>query len=266
MSSKLLKKRRETHQKVVLKMSELVSTLSAFLLIFSILLTISNWPAYSRIIQDWIDPTVMAQQLNSSLEQRELQNKIAALEAKLIEEVDPSFEVGDESSASKFFELEDVGEIYPEEMRLEVPKVFAGTIPIRGVNIENFDFADLYNSENKIQDALRDGVVHYPYTANPNQYGNVFITGHSSYYPWDEGRYKQIFALLYKLQIGDEYYIYFKGNKYTYKVFEIFEIEPDDVSVLEQPVDEKISTLMTCTPVGTVLRRLIVKSELFDVQ
>lgn len=257
MSYELHQKRRKIHQKVVIRMAELVATMTAFVLIFSTLMLLSNWPAYSRIIQDWIDPQAMAENAGASIVS--LGEKKAELLRGQIDSLRPNFE---DSSSPSSFQLASLGELYPEEMRLEVPKVFEGTVPVRTVDIQDFDFKDLYTSENKIQEVLREGVVHYPYTANPDQYGNVFITGHSSYYPWDKGRYKDIFALLHKLEIGDEYSIYYKGEKFTYRVKEKFEVKPDDVSVLEQPTDQKISTLMTCTPVGTVLRRLIVRAEL----
>jgi LPXTG-site transpeptidase (sortase) family protein len=257
MSGELQQKRKKIHQKVVIRMAEIVATFSAFVLIFSTLMLLSNWSAYSRIIQDWIDPQVMAERGETPFKTPDNQASSAYFDA-----LQPRFDAS--KSLSQPFQLASLGDLYPEEMRLEVPKVFAGTIPIITVDIEDFDFKDLYTSENKIQDTLRTGVVHYPYTANPDQYGNVFITGHSSYYPWDKGQYKDIFALLHKLEIGDEYSIYYKGKKFTYRVKEKFEVKPDDISVLEQPTDQKISTLMTCTPIGTVLRRLIVRAELVE--
>lgn len=256
MSSDLLQKRRKVHQDVVRRLTEAVSTMAAFCLIFSILLTLSNWPAYSRIIQDWIDPTVMAQNDSQSQPSTgEVKSSVTGSEvlASLTSE-----------QRTAAFSLADLGELYPEEMRLEIPKLFSGTVPVKNVDVAEFNFKDLYSSENVIQEALREGVVHYPYTASPDQFGNVFITGHSSYYPWDEGRYKEIFALLHKLEVGDQYAIIYKGKKYHYRVTEVFEIKPDDVSVLEQPLDKKISTLMTCTPIGTTLKRLIVRAELVE--
>lgn len=266
MSSELTKKRKKAHKHVVIKIAEAVATITSFVVIFSVLLVLSNWPAYSRILQDMIDPMSTAsivddQALTSDhIQQLILKNHLQLSGTPEIQE--------DQSSLETIVQgqLAQMQELYPQEMRLEVPKVFKGTIPIRDVEVDQFDFSDLYESENKIQEALRDGVVHYPFTADPEQYGNVFITGHSSYTPWDPGRYKDIFALLHKLEVGDEYFIYSKGKKYHYQVTEVFEIQPDDISVLEQPRDKKISTLMTCTPVGTALRRLIVRADLIQVK
>ncbi|HLD63785.1 MAG TPA: hypothetical protein VI913_02705, partial [Candidatus Peribacteraceae bacterium] len=37
-----------------------------------------------------------------------------------------------------------------------------------------------------------------------------------------------------------------------------------NVDVLRQPLDQRLSTLMTCTPVGTTLRRLILLAQEVD--
>ncbi len=118
--------------------------------------------------------------------------------------------------------------------------------------------------EEDIQLALEQGVAHYPGTAVPGQAGNFFVTGHSSYYPWADGDYKSIFALLPQLQIGEEYFIYYNGNKHRYRVTDKKEVQPTDVSVLNQPPNKRVATLMTCTPIGTTLRRLIVSAEEID--
>lgn len=253
--------RKKMHLKVVRRVAEVVSTVTAFVVIFSILITMSNWPAYSRILQDIIDPEAMATigTMPESETQENPQSDAVNQPPKPIE-----FATEQEDRHDQPFSLENLGELYPDDMRLEVPGVFENTVPVKHVDVKDFHFEDLYTSENVIQDALREGVVQYPYTANPDQFGNVFLTGHSSYYPRDKGRYKDIFALLHKLSVGDEYFIYYKGEKYRYQVTEKFEIKPNDISVLEQPVDQKISTLMTCTPVGTTLKRLIVRGQLME--
>ena len=103
-----------------------------------------------------------------------------------------------------------------------------------------------------------DGVVHYPDTALPGEVGNVFITGHSSYYWWSKGEYNTVFSILDKLIMGDDIYIHYNNKRYTYRVYDVDIVLPSDTSVLEQG-DNSILTLMTCTPVGTNYRRLIVK-------
>lgn len=112
---------------------------------------------------------------------------------------------------------------------------------------------------------LQDGVVQYKGTGLPDEAdGNVFISGHSSYYWWDKGGYKTVFATLDNLVEGDELAIAYQGKVYFYKVYEKIVVKPDDVGVLE-PVGKPIVSLMTCVPVGTNLNRLIVRAERIDV-
>jgi sortase A len=108
--------------------------------------------------------------------------------------------------------------------------------------------------------ALENGVAQYQGTALPGQTGNVFIYGHSSYYWWDKGSYKEIFAVLSQLKPGDKIYVTYQGKPYTYTVIDQREVKPSQVEVLEQPNDHILS-LMTCTPIGTTLNRLIVTAR-----
>lgn len=150
--------------------------------------------------------------------------------------------------------------VVPTDNRIVIPKL-GRSVPIVEMSTENIEGEDWAKLEKQIQGGLQQGVVHYPGTAKPGQVGNVFITGHSSYYPWDPGKFKDVFATLSQLEVGDEYYVYYNQQKYTYKVREKMEVTPDNVQVLQQPHDQKISTLMTCTPVGTALRRLIIRAD-----
>ena len=150
--------------------------------------------------------------------------------------------------------------IAPTDHRLVVPKL-GKSIPIVETGFDQIQGENWSQLEKQIQSGLQNGVVHYPGTAKPGQYGNVFITGHSSYYPWDPGQYKDVFATLSKLEIGDRYYVYYDQSQHTYEVISKKEVNPSNVDVLKQPKDEKISTLMTCTPVGTTLRRLIITAK-----
>jgi len=105
--------------------------------------------------------------------------------------------------------------------------------------------------------ALEKGVAHFKGTALPGEVGNVFISGHSSYYWWNEGGYKEIFALLGEMQVGDKITIDYRGTIYNYEITETKVVKPEDIEVLDQPNDHILS-LMTCVPVGTNLNRLIV--------
>ncbi len=120
---------------------------------------------------------------------------------------------------------------------------------------------DWKNLDQEIMTALRDGVVHYPGTAEPGMMGNVFIVGHSSFYANDPGKFKTVFADLANLKIGDTFTIYFNHGKYVYRIYEDKIIPSADTSVLEQPLDREIATLMTCHPPGTNLKRRVFIGE-----
>lgn len=111
--------------------------------------------------------------------------------------------------------------------------------------------------EAQIQDKLLEGVVHYQNTALPGNPGNIFITGHSSYYAWVNSPYKDIFALLEKLTVGDKIYIQYPETTLTYQVKDTKVVSPDELSVMDQGGENRL-TLMSCVPVGTNLNRLIV--------
>jgi len=135
------------------------------------------------------------------------------------------------------------------------------TIVIPKINVEA-PIVYLNTTDNKtIIDAIKDGVGHYQGTALPGHIGNVFLTGHSSYYWWSGGKYNQVFALMDRLTAGDLVYVYSQGERYIYRVSKSFVVNPNQVEVLA-PSDKAILTLMTCTPVGTNLRRLIVQGNL----
>lgn len=107
---------------------------------------------------------------------------------------------------------------------------------------------------------LQKGVGHYPGTAMPGEVGNVFLTGHSSYYWWSNGKYNNVFALLEKLVVGDMIYIGYKDQTFAYKVKKMRVVTPKQVDVL-LPTEKSILTLLTCTPVGTAINRLVVVAD-----
>lgn len=152
--------------------------------------------------------------------------------------------------------------ITPPDMRLIIPRINQN-IPIVRVPSENLIKRDWGALEKDMQDSLKDGVVHYPGTSMPDQTGNTVITGHSSYFPWDPGRFKDVFALLHEVVLGDKIAIYYNQHKYVYQVSEIKMVMPSDIDVLKQTTDRRI-TLITCTPVGTNLKRLIVIGILIE--
>lgn len=153
-------------------------------------------------------------------------------------------------------------EVYPADMRIIIPRINQN-VPVVGVKNENLVARDWDKLEADIQKALRNGVIHYPGTALPGEGNNVVVTGHSSYYVWDPGRFKDVFALLHDVRMGDRIVVYFNQKKFVYEVDKIKVVLPKDVDVLGSAPREQL-TLITCTPIGTNLKRLIVTAKLVE--
>ncbi len=110
---------------------------------------------------------------------------------------------------------------------------------------------------------LKKSLIQYPQTTLPGQLGNTVIFGHSVLPQFfNPNSYLTIFSTLYRLEQGDEIEIKYDNNQYKYIINEMFEVKPTDFSVLEQRFDQKNLTLITCSPPGTYLRRLIIKATL----
>ncbi len=116
--------------------------------------------------------------------------------------------------------------------------------------------------ESSMLTSLQRGVAHYDFTALPSDgQGNVFIAGHSSYLLWDKGKYKDVFANLDRIAVGDQVAVTYKGLVYIYEATATKVVNPTDISVLAQTPNPTL-TLMTCVPVGTSKNRLIVSFKL----
>lgn len=133
------------------------------------------------------------------------------------------------------------------------------TISIPKIQVEN---AVVATSDTDVSKHL----VNYIGTSLPPQKGNAVIFGHSSLPQlYDPKNYKTIFTYLYKLTPEDEIFVVFNGVKYKYKVENITVVDPDNTTVLEQNYDDSFITLVTCTPPGTIWKRLVVKAKLQNI-
>lgn len=112
--------------------------------------------------------------------------------------------------------------------------------------------------------AMEKGVAHFAIpgaSSHPGEIGNTVLSGHSSNDLFDPGDYKFIFAQLDRLTIGDTIYANYEGKRYTYVVTKTEVVKPTDVSALIYPTNKPVLTLITCTPLGTALNRLLVTAE-----
>lgn len=140
------------------------------------------------------------------------------------------------------------------ESRLIIPKINVD-VPVV------YDIGSDYDSQMK---AMEAGVAHFAVpgaSSHPGQIGNTVLAGHSSSELFWGGDYKFIFAQLDRLQVGDSVYVNYKTKRYTYTVTKKEEVQPDEVNKLVYTTKKPVLTLLTCTPVGTALRRLLVTAE-----
>lgn len=140
------------------------------------------------------------------------------------------------------------------EPKLIIPKINVD-VPVE------YDTTPDYNAQMK---AMENGVAWFGIpgaNSKPGQVGNTVLSGHSSNDIIDGGNYKFIFARLDHMQKGDTIYINYKSKRYTYTVTKKEVVQPTDVQALVYKTDKPILTLITCTPLGTSLNRLLVTAE-----
>ncbi len=144
-------------------------------------------------------------------------------------------------------------QVGPEPM-LIIPKINV-KVPV------NYDATPDQASQLK---AMENGVAYFGIpgaNSRPGQVGNTVIAGHSSNDFIDNGKYKFVFALLERLKPGDIFYLNYEGTRYTYTITSTKVVKPTDVSSLVYPTTKPEVTLLTCTPLGTALNRLLVIAE-----
>lgn len=138
--------------------------------------------------------------------------------------------------------------------RLIIPKINID-IPV------DYDTTPDYDSQMK---AMENGAAWFGVAganSKPGQIGNTVISAHSSNGFLESGNYKFIFAHLDKLKSGDVVYLNYKGTRYSYSVTKKEVVLPTDVDALIYETDKPVLTLITCTPLGTSEKRLLVTAE-----
>lgn len=109
-------------------------------------------------------------------------------------------------------------------------------------------------------------LVQYLGTVLPGEDGTAIIFGHSTIPSWfNPANYKTIFATLHTISEGDEIDATVNGKVFKYKVFSILITDPSDTNILSQNYNNSYITIVTCTPPGTIWKRLIVRASLQGV-
>lgn len=258
---------------ILKKIIFLFKYLTTSALIFVVLLFSTNFSAYSHIISSYVfqkDFEARSQSLLNSVQASSLvtveqeAEDISLESATTLSEKSQEFNSIEVLSAKAKKSEIDLGiTITPYENRVVIPKI-GKNIPLVDIQQQQVNGLDELNSI--FMEELEKWVVRYPGSAKPGQEGNTFVFGHSSNFPWIEGDFNDVFALLDKVVFDDEVIVYYDQKKYIYKIRTKEVIRPGDTSILKRSKGKSEITLMTCWPIGTTLNRLILIGELVDVQ
>ena len=132
--------------------------------------------------------------------------------------------------------------IYIPQISVEAPIVISQTL-----------------NEKDLQKDLEKGVIYLPGSSYLDEKGTMIIMGHSSAYPWYQGSYGSIFALLNKLNIGDKFIVFAKDKSFVYRV-EAKEIKAPKDLIFEKDKNNSVLYLVSCWPINTAWKRIVVKA------
>lgn len=246
---------------IVRNFLKLIKTGGSLVILFFIIHFLLNWGAYNSRLDYYFQEDNITSEYTDTVQKIWAKSELVPQkQTKLLSSIDLDF-----SQRSKaILGLENFNfEVYPNDNRIYVPKINQNA-PISWTDLdkENVESTDYLQLEKKLQEALKNGIVHYPGTALPGEEGNAVFTGHSSYYPWAPGDYKSIFALLDKVDLNDEIIVFHNQIKYVYYITDKRVVKPTAMDVLNQATNKRMLTLITCTPVGTDINRLVVTAEI----
>lgn len=103
-------------------------------------------------------------------------------------------------------------------------------------------------------EALKRGVGHTPWSANPGQAGNCVLSAHNDIFG-------EIFRRLPDMELGDDIFVHTSTQVYHYVVKATRIIEPDQVEVM-YPTNHPVLTLISCYPYLVDNKRVVVIAEL----
>ena len=151
---------------------------------------------------------------------------------------------------------------------LDVDTGVPGRLEIPDLNI-NVPIIWTTDTKNFNRD-LQNGVVHYPGTALPGQFGTSYISGHSSNYVWAKGSYNQVFSTLGNLPVNTSFKITVvqkngKDARLHYVVTGSKEYKPTDQAQFAS-TGKSVVALSTCWPVGSTAKRLVVFGEMTQME
>lgn len=146
----------------------------------------------------------------------------------------------------------------------EVPVGPESRMIIPKINVDAPVVMEVGPSEQEQLAAMENGIAHVRYpgaSSVPGQVGNTVFSAHSSSDWTDMGDYKFIFVQLERMAVDDIIYINYNSTRYSYKVTNMDVVLPHEIDALRYDGDKPIITLITCVPLGTAEKRLLVRAE-----
>lgn len=136
------------------------------------------------------------------------------------------------------------------EFSIVVPKIGASEKISANVDPSN---------KNEYLEALRTSIAHAKGTAYPGVNGATYLFAHSADNFWNVGRYNAVFYLLKELEGRDEIFVFFRGKKYAYEVYDKKIVNANETEHIDARLGEgEKLILQTCWPPGTAWKRLLI--------
>ncbi len=136
------------------------------------------------------------------------------------------------------------------DFSIVVPKIGAAEAITANVDADNKD---------EYLQALTHSIAHAKGTAFPGVNGTTYLFAHSADNFWDIGRYNAVFYLLKDMVPGDQIYVFFKGVRYDYVVYDTKLVDSSDTQYIDSKLGEgEKLILQTCWPPGTDWKRTLV--------
>ena len=149
--------------------------------------------------------------------------------------------------------------LLPPTNRLIIPAINLD-VPLVETSISNFDNV----TETTFDPDLENGVVKYPTTPAPWEWGNAFFFGHTSQEYWKNNPYGTVFRRIPQLKEGDKIQVIRDWVLYEYKVLDTVIVKPKNVNDTYMNFGEEWKeyiTLMWCYPIWRTDKRMMVFAE-----
>lgn len=204
----------------------------------------------------------------------EIQKKVGVIGGKLLKQIEinlPSkeiFKLAWSNNTNLEYWLDVVPEIDRKSDKFIVLPIQWLVMPIKTVEKDSKEYNNFINGKNEdFSRFLQQGAVELPGTS-ANWYGeigNKVIAWHSSYWKKDSGRYKTHFQKIIGMEAKEEIWVYQKQpngeyQRFVYRVKSSYNSSENDISPIK-PTDASSITLFTCTPIGWIAWRWIVRGE-----